>query len=83
MIKKRRIEEFQWTLGCNLTDDVDDKKDPALQNSDLKQKLEVNQEIGSKNLEEVLNLSFHQKLQIKHLVIYLGDKQICSTPRRQ
>ena len=75
MIKKRRIEELKWTLGCSLTDDVNDK-DPALQNPNLKQKLDVNQEIGCKNLNEV-NLLFHQNAQMKHCVLFLGDKSIC------
>lgn len=53
-LKKRRIEEFSLTIGCHLTDDVDDNTDPAVQCPELREKLESNQVLGNRRINEVV-----------------------------
>lgn len=51
-----RVKEFKFTLGCHLTDPMDnsdESNDPASADAALKQKLEENQALANKRLEEV------------------------------
>ncbi|XP_057381494.1 death domain-associated protein 6-like isoform X2 [Daphnia carinata] len=55
-LKKRRIDEFESTFGCTLTDniEVDDNNDPATVDTELREKLENNQKLAKKRLDEVM-----------------------------
>ena len=55
-LKQLRDEEFNWTLNGYLADplgNIDESNDPASADPCLKQKLEANQLIAMKNLNEV------------------------------
>lgn len=54
-LKKRRIADFSYTIGCYLTDtvDSDDGNDPATIDPVLREKLDANQVIAKKRIDEV------------------------------
>ncbi|XP_067662336.1 enolase-phosphatase E1-like [Haliotis asinina] len=54
LLQQRRQDDYIATFGCKLTDFEDMSHDPAMYNTELKQKLEENQQRGKTNLENVI-----------------------------
>lgn len=52
-LKRTRVEDLAKTLGCYLTDVEQDDSDPAKKDENLRKKLEENQLMGQKRLDEV------------------------------
>ena len=57
LLKRRRLEDYQLTFGCHLTDALNDDEsgsaDPAAHDDTLRQKLEENDQQAKNRLEEV------------------------------
>jgi hypothetical protein len=51
-----RLRQFHFTIGCHLTDSIDEASDPAGIDEDLRKKLEENRILAKQRIDDVSNV---------------------------
>ena len=50
-----RLRQFHFTIGCHLTDSIDEASDPAGIDEELRKKLEENKVLAKQRIDDVSN----------------------------
>lgn len=58
-IQKKRKKDYEYNFGCHLTDDCLSSLDPALNDYDLRKKLDENKKVSQSKLEDIFQKYVH------------------------